>query len=328
MNMGFPSVRMRRLRRTPLLREIVKEVKLQPSDLVYPIFIDENAKAPVPIKSMPGYSRLPLSQVVDGARQTLEQGVKAVILFGIPSKKDEAGSEAFAENGVVQKAIRNLKKEFGDELAVISDVCLCEYTSHGHCGIVKNGEVQNDPTLETLQKVAVSQAKAGADVVAPSAMMDGQVQLIREGLDDAGFDNTAILAYSAKYASSFYGPFREAAGSTPQFGNRKSYQLDYGNPSEALREIELDINEGADIIMVKPAVAYLDIIHLAKSKFNVPIAAYNVSGEYSMLKAAAQNGWIDEKAAILETLTGIKRAGADLIVTYFAKDVKSWLNQL
>ena len=232
MNMGFPSVRMRRLRRTPLLREIVKEVKLQPSDLVYPIFIDENAKAPVPIKSMPGYSRLPLSQVVDGARQTLEQGVKAVILFGIPSKKDEAGSEAFAENGVVQKAIRNLKKEFGDELAVISDVCLCEYTSHGHCGIVKNGEVQNDPTLETLQKVAVSQAKAGADVVAPSAMMDGQVQLIREGLDDAGFDNTAILAYSAKYASSFYGPFREAAGSTPNLGTARATSLTTETPAK------------------------------------------------------------------------------------------------
>lgn len=328
MNTSFPSVRLRRLRRTPLLREIVKEVTLQPSDLVYPIFIDENAKAPVPIKSMPGYSRLPLNQVVAEAKKTLEQGVKAVILFGIPTKKDEAGSEAFAENGVVQKAIRNLKKQFGDELAVIGDVCLCEYTNHGHCGIVKNGEVQNDPTLETLQKVAVSQAKAGADIVAPSAMMDGQVQLIREGLDDAGFDQTAILAYSAKYASSFYGPFREAAESTPQFGNRKSYQLDYGNPRESVREMELDVNEGADIIMVKPALAYLDIISLAKSKFNVPIAAYNVSGEYSMLKAAAQNGWIDEKAAVLEMLTGIKRAGADLIITYFAKDVKSWLNQI
>ncbi len=321
-------MRMRRLRRTPLLREMVKEVKLHPSDLVYPIFVDENAKAPVPIKSMPGYSRLPLNQVVAEAKKTLEQGVKAVILFGIPTKKDEAGSEAFAENGVVQKAIRNLKKQFGDELAVIGDVCLCEYTNHGHCGIVKNGEVQNDPTLETLQKVAVSQAKAGADIVAPSAMMDGQVQLIREGLDDAGFDQTAILAYSAKYASSFYGPFREAAESTPQFGNRKSYQLDYGNPRESVREMELDVNEGADIIMVKPALAYLDIISLAKSKFNVPIAAYNVSGEYSMLKAAAQNGWIDEKAAVLEMLTGIKRAGADLIITYFAKDVKSWLNQI
>lgn len=326
--MSFPSVRMRRLRRTPLLREIVNEVKLHPSDLVYPIFIDENAKTPVPIKSMPGYSRLPINQVVGAARQTLEQGVKAVILFGIPSKKDETGSEAFAENGVVQKAIRSLKKEFGDELAVISDVCLCEYTSHGHCGVVKDGQVLNDPTLGLLQKVAVSHAQAGADIVAPSAMMDGQVQLIREGLDDAGFDQTAILAYSAKYASSFYGPFREAAESTPQFGNRKGYQLGYGNLSASIREMELDLNEGADIIMVKPALAYLDLIHIAKSKFNVPIAAYNVSGEYSLVKAAAQNDWIDEKAVILETLTAIKRAGANLIITYFAKDVKSWLNPL
>lgn len=326
--MSFPSVRMRRLRRTPLLREIVNEVKLHPSDLVYPIFIDETAKTPVPIKSMPGYSRLPINQVVEAARQTLEQGVKAVILFGIPSKKDETGSEAFAENGVVQKAIRSLKKEFGDELAVISDVCLCEYTSHGHCGIVKDCQVLNDPTLGLLQKVAVSHAQAGADIVAPSAMMDGQVQLIREGLDDAGFDQTAILAYSAKYASSFYGPFREAAESTPQFGNRKGYQLGYGNLSESIREMELDLNEGADILMVKPALAYLDILHIAKSKFNVPIAAYNVSGEYSLIKAAAQNGWIDEKAVILETLTAIKRAGANLIITYFAKDVKSWLNPL
>jgi porphobilinogen synthase len=323
---SFPELRMRRLRRTPAMRNIMQKVKLDPSNLVYPVFVDENAKAPIPIKAMPGYYRLPLQNVVDEVRQTVEQGIKAVILFGIPSKKDETGSSAFAEDGGVQEAIRKLKKEFDGELVVMTDVCLCEYTTHGHCGIVKDDEVVNDLTLEILQKVAVSQAKAGADVVAPSAMMDGQVRFIREALDDAGFKHVAIMAYSAKYASSFYGPFREAAECAPQFGSRKSYQMGYGDPSEALREIELDVNEGADVIMVKPALAYLDIIHLAKSKFNVPIAAYNVSGEYAMVKAAAQNGWIYEKAVILELLTAIKRAGSDLIVTYFAKDVKSWLS--
>ncbi|MCX8150700.1 MAG: porphobilinogen synthase [Candidatus Bathyarchaeota archaeon] len=324
--MSFPSVRMRRLRTTIALREITNEVELNPTDLVYPIFVDESAKNPLPIRSMPGYYRLPLNQVVKEARQTLEQGVKSIILFGVPSKKDELGSEAFSENGIVQRAIRNLKKEFGDTLVVISDVCLCEYTTHGHCGIVKDGKIQNDLTLKVLQKVAISHAKAGADMVAPSAMMDGQVRLIREGLDDTGYEQTAILAYSAKFASSFYGPFREAVESTPQFGNRKTYQLNYRNSREALREMELDLDEGADILMVKPAIAYLDIIHAAKAKFNVPLAAYNVSGEYAMLKAAAQNGWIDERVSIYETLIGIKRAGADLIITYFAKDVKSWLN--
>ncbi len=319
---------MRRLRRTPAMRYIMNNVKLQPSDLIYPLFVDENAKTPIPIKSMPGCSRLPLHDVTNDVRQAMEQDVKAVKLFGVPTKKDETGSGAFASDGIVQKAIEKLKNEFGEELVVIADVCLCEYTSHGHCGIIKDGQVQNDQALEILQKVAVSQAQAGADMVAPSAMMDGQVESIREALDDSGFDQTAIMAYSAKYASSFYGPFRDAADSTPKFGNRKSYQMSWGNPNEALREIELDINEGADIIMVKPALAYLDIISLVKSKFNVPVAAYNVSGEYAMIKAAAQNGWIDEKTAALEILTGIKRAGASLIITYFAKDVKAWLNQL
>jgi porphobilinogen synthase len=310
------------------MREMLSGIKLRPSDLIYPVFVEENAKKPVPITAMPGISRFPINQVSDEVRQAMEQGVKAVILFGIPTKKDETGSGAYATNGAVQKAIGKLKKEFGDQLVAFTDVCLCEYTSHGHCGIVKNGEVLNDPTLNVLQKVVVSHAEAGADVVAPSAMMDGQVQAIREALDDAGFDQTAVMAYSAKYSSSFYGPFREAAESTPKFGNRKAYQMSYGNPSEALREMELDVAEGADIIMVKPALAYLDLIALAKSNFNLPIAAYNVSGEYSMVKAAAQNGWIDEKTAALEILNGIKRAGADLIITYFAKDVKSWLNQL
>ncbi len=324
--MSFPTVRMRRLRRTPAMREMLDEVKISPNQLIYPVFVEENAKKPVPINAMPGVSRFPINQVADEARRAMEQDVKAVILFGIPAKKDETGSGAYAADGAVQKVIGKLKKEFGDELVVITDVCLCEYTSHGHCGIIKNGEVLNDATLEILGKVVVSHAEAGADIVAPSAMMDGQVVAIREALDDAGFEQTAVMAYSAKFSSSFYGPFREAAESAPQFGNRKAYQMGYGNPREALREIELDVNEGADIIMVKPALAYLDIISLAKSSFDLPVAAYNVSGEYSMVKAAAQNGWIDEKAVALEILTAIKRAGANLIITYFAKDVKAWLN--
>lgn len=324
--MSFHSARMRRLRRTPAMRDIVHKIRLHPTNLVLPIFVDENAKASIPIKSMPDYFRLPIEDVVEEAKQTHEQGVKAVILFGIPLKRDEMGSSAFAEDGGIQKAIRKLKNEFGGELVVMTDVCLCEYTTHGHCGIVEDGEIMNDPTLELLGKTAVSHAQAGADIVAPSGMMDGQVKVIREALDDAGFNQVGIMAYSAKYASCFYGPFREAADSTPSFGDRKSYQMGYGNSDEALREMMLDVKEGADIIMVKPALAYLDIIHLARAKFRVPIAAYNVSGEYSMVKAAAKMGWIDEKAAIIEMLTGIKRAGAALIITYFARDLKSWLN--
>ncbi|MCP8312928.1 MAG: porphobilinogen synthase [archaeon] len=319
---------MRRLRRTPALRDLIHKVRLHPSDLIYPIFVDEGAKAPVPIKSMPGYYRLPIKHVVEEAKQATEKGIKAIILFGIPSKKDETSSEAFDMNGIIQKTVRNLKNQFSDQLVVMTDVCLCEYTTHGHCGIVKDGEIVNDLTLQILQKVAVSHAQAGADIVAPSGMIDGQVKSIREALDNADFSQVGIMAYSAKYASCFYGPFRDAVESKPQFGDRKSYQMGYGNPDEALREMELDISGGADIIMVKPALPYLDIIYRAKSKFRVPIAAYNVSGEYAMIKAASQMGWIDEKAAILEILTGIKRAGADLIITYFAKDVGSWLNQL
>jgi porphobilinogen synthase len=306
---------------------MLNQINLQPSHLIYPIFVEEGIKKSVPISSMPGYSRLPIAQVVDEGKQALGQGVKSVLLFGIPAKKDEAGTSAFAKDGVVQKAIHELKKAFGQELVVIGDVCLCEYMSHGHCGIIKDSEVQNDQTLEVLGKVAVSYAEAGVDIVAPSAMMDGQVGAIREALDDAGFEQVPIMAYSAKYASGFYGPFREAAESTPKFGNRRSYQMSQGSQQEAMREIELDINEGADMIMVKPALAYLDIIALAKANFNVPIVAYNVSGEFSMVKAAAQNGWIDEKTVTREILTGIKRAGADLIITYHAKDAKTWLNQ-
>lgn len=321
-------MRMRRLRRTPALRDLMNKVRLQPSDLIYPIFIDERAQVPIPIESMPGYYRLPTQYVVEEARQVIERGIKAIILFGIPSKKDEMGSEAFAVDGIIQKTIHGLKNEFGDQLIVITDVCLCEYTTHGHCGIVKNGEIVNDLTLQILQKIAVSHAQAGADIVAPSGMIDGQVKSIREALDNADFNQVGIMAYSAKFASCLYSPFREAVESKPKFGDRRSYQMGYGNSDEALREMELDINEGADIIMVKPALPYLDIIYRAKSRFKVPIAAYNVSGEYAMIKAAAQMGWVDEKAAILEILIGIKRAGADLIITYFAKDVGLWLNQL
>jgi porphobilinogen synthase len=325
--MSFPTVRMRRLRRTATMRDMLNQVNLQPSNLIYPIFVDENIKKPVAIEAMPGYNRLPVSHVAAEGKRTIEQEVKSVLLFGIPTKKDEAGTSAFDKEGVIQKATRELKKAFKEELVVIGDVCLCEYMSHGHCGIIKDGEVKNDQTLDVLGKVAVSQAEAGMDIVAPSAMMDGQVGAIREALDDAGFDQVPIMAYSAKYSSGFYGPFREAAESTPKFGNRRSYQMSQGSQQEALREIELDINEGADMIMIKPALAYLDIIALAKTNFNVPIVAYNVSGEYSMVKAASQNGWIDEKTVTREILTGIKRAGADLIITYHAKDAKSWLNQ-
>jgi len=304
---------------------MMQRVSLRPSDLICPIFVDENLKKPVPIESMPGYSRLPVSGVIDEAKRVLRQGVKSVLVFGLPKAKDEKGSQAYASNGITQKAVIALKKEFGEELVVMTDLCLCEYTSHGHCGVYKNGEILNDPTLEILQKVAVSQAQARADVVAPSGMMDGQVKAIRTALDDAGFNQIAIMAYSAKFASCLYGPFRDAALCAPQIGDRMSYQMGFGNADEALREIEFDVNEGADIIMIKPALAYLDIIHATRATFNLPIAAYNVSGEYSLVKAAAQNGWIDEVAAINEILTGIKRAGADFIITYFAKDVGKWL---
>jgi porphobilinogen synthase len=323
--MSFPTVRMRRLRRTQALRDMLNQITLNPAHLIYPIFVEEGIKEPVPIKSMPSYSRLPLSMVAEEGKAALAQGVKSVLLFGIPAKKDEEGTSAYSPNGIVQKAIRELKKAHGDELVVIGDVCLCEYMRHGHCGIVKNGEVQNDSTLELLGRIAVSYAEAGIDIVAPSAMMDGQIMAIREALDETGHENIPIMAYAAKYASGFYGPFREAVESTPKFGDRRSYQMSQSSPQEALREMELDVAEGADMIMVKPALAYLDIIALAKANFNVPVVAYNVSGEYSMVKAAAANGWIDEKTIIREILVAMKRAGADLIITYHAKDAKSWL---
>jgi len=316
---------MRRLRRTPLMRELVREVTVSKSDLIQPIFVEEGLSKNTPISTMPGQSRFSLSSVKKEAQDLKDRGVRSVLLFGIPTHKDEEGSGASNPRGIVQLSIESLKEELGDEMVVGTDVCLCQYTSHGHCGIVRNGLVENDSTLKRLAAIAVSHAKAGADLVAPSAMVDGQVAAIREALDDNGFKDTAILAYAAKHSSSFFGPFREAAFSKPQFGDRRTYQIDYSNPDMAMREIALDIKEGADMIMVKPALAYLDIIYRAKRRFRMPMAAYNVSGEYAMLKAAAREGWIEEKPAILEVLTAIKRAGADMIITYHAKEVGEWL---
>ncbi len=316
---------MRRLRRTPLIRELVREVRLDRSDLIQPIFVEEALKTDAPIPSMPGQRRQALETVSREATKLVDNGVKSVILFGIPTVKDEIGSTAYDPNGIVQKTIRDLKDQFGDELVVFTDVCMCQYTSHGHCGLVSDGRIDNDETLSKLAEVAVSHARAGADMVAPSAMIDGQVKTIRQALDDNGFKDVTVMAYAAKHASSFFGPFREAAFSTPKFGDRRTYQMDYSNPEEALREISLDIKEGADMIMVKPALAYLDIIYRAKKRFQMPTAAYNVSGEFSMIKAAAREGWIDEKAAILEVLTSIKRAGADMILTYHALEAAEWL---
>jgi porphobilinogen synthase len=318
--MGFPINRMRRLRKNENLRRMVRETKISVDDLIYPLFVRPGKNIKVEISSMPGNYQWSVDLLVKECEEIFKLGIPAVILFGIPESKDELGSEAYSENGIVQRALRAIKKEVPD-LILIADVCLCEYTSHGHCGVVENGYVNNDKTLELLAKSALSFAEAGADIVAPSDMMDGRVKAIREILDRNGFFNIPIMAYSAKYASSFYGPFREAAESAPKFGDRKSYQMDPPNAREALREIELDIEEGADIIMVKPALSYLDIISKARERFNVPIAAYNVSGEFSMVKAASRLGWIDEEKIMYEILISIKRAGADLILTYFAKDI-------
>jgi porphobilinogen synthase len=306
---------------------MLNQIKIQPSNLIYPIFVDETVSEPIPITAMPGYYRCPLDQVIHEGQTALEQGIKSVLLFGIPAEKDDNGSGAYTKDGIVQQAASKLKAHFKEELVIMADVCVCEYVPHGHCGIIKDGDLLNDKTIEILSKIAVSQAAAGVDIVAPSSMMDGQVGAIREALDDEDFEETAILAYSAKYASAFYGPFREAADSTPRFGNRKNYQMHQGcSIKEALREIELDINEGADMVMVKPALAYLDVISLAKATFDVPIVAYNTSGEYSLVRAASLNGWIDEQAVIHEILSSIKRAGADMIITYHAKNVNAWLN--
>ena len=324
MTATYPKLRMRRLRRTEPIRSMVREVRLDASDFVYPLFIVPGQGVRREIPSMPGCYHLSADEAVREAHDVLNLGIPMVILFGLPSAKDPAGSGAYAEKGVVQEAIRALKKDLPD-LLVATDVCLCEYTDHGHCGIIEGGEVLNDKSLELIAKTALSHAEAGADLVAPSDMMDGRVQTIRTALDEGGHDTIPILSYAAKYASAFFGPFREAADSTPQFGDRRGYQMDPANAREALREMELDVAEGADILMVKPALPYLDILARARERFDLPLAAYNVSGEYAMVKAAAERGWLDERRTVLETLTCIKRAGADIIITYHAKDAAQWL---
>jgi len=324
--MPFPIHRPRRLRRSEAIRTMVRETSLSVHSLVYPLFVCPGARVKNEISSMPGNFRWSVDLLVEECKSVADLGIPAVILFGIPESKDEVGSGAYAEDGIVQRAVRALKKAV-PHLLVICDVCLDEYTSHGHCGLIKNGEVDNDVTLELLAKTAVTQVEAGADIVAPSDMMDGRVGRIRAALDERGFTATPILAYSAKYASGFYGPFREAADSAPKFGDRKSYQMDPANQREAMREIALDIEEGADIIMVKPAMPYLDVLALARQSFDVPLAAYQVSGEFSMIAAAAQLGWIDRERIVMESLTAIKRAGADIILTYFAKEVARQLGR-
>jgi len=311
------------LRRTPRLRALVRETRVTPDRLIYPLFVVPGQAAPREIPSLPGCFHLSAEEAAREAREVESLGIAGVILFGLPKAKDPAGSEGYAEDGVVQKAVRAIRSECRD-LLVMTDVCLCEYTSHGHCGVVDGGEVKNDPTLELLARMAVSHARAGAHVVAPSDMMDGRVGAIRTALDGSGFADTPILSYAAKYASAFYGPFREAADSVPQFGDRRGYQMDPPNVREALREARLDVEEGADIVMVKPALPYLDVIRAVRESCDVPVAAYNVSGEYAMVKAAAQKGWIDEQRVVQETLVSIARAGADMILTYHAKDFARW----
>jgi len=323
----FPKIRMRRLRGNENIRALVREAKLSVDDLIYPLFVIHGRGKREPISSMPGQFRLTVDELLREVKEAYGLGVKAVMLFGIPKTKDELGSEAYSDEGIVQQAIRALKDAI-PELVVIADVCLCEYTSHGHCGVIREGDVDNDETLELIGKTALSLARSGADVVAPSGMMDGQVKAIREVLDEEGFKGTIIMAYSAKYASCFYGPFRDAAESAPAFGDRRSYQMDPPNLREAILEIELDIEEGADIVMVKPALPYLDVIRAVRERFLRPIAAYNVSGEYAMIKAAGRLGWLDEERAMIEVLTSIKRAGADLILTYFAKEVAEKLGEM
>ncbi len=320
----FPISRPRRLRADENLRRLTRETAISTDDLIYPMFVVHGHDVAIEISSMPGCYQYSVDRLVSAAKELVTLGIPGTILFGIPDFKDALGSEAYADDGIIQQAIRALKDAV-PELLVITDVCLCEYTDHGHCGIIQHGDVLNDRTLELLAKESLSHARAGADVIAPSDMMDGRVGTIRAALDENGHESIPILAYSAKYASAFYGPFREAAESAPQFGDRRSYQMDPPNAEEALREVALDIEEGADIVMVKPALSYLDVICRVKDRFKMPVAAYNVSGEYAMIKAAAQQGWIDEKRAALEVLTSIKRAGADMILTYFAKSVAEWL---
>ncbi len=321
---GYPQVRLRRLRENEAMRRLFSETSLDVNDLIYPLFVTHGRGIRHEVESMPGVFQYSVDKLTREAKEVAALGINAVLLFGIPQGKDELGSSAYQPDGVIQQAIRAIKKAAPD-LLVITDVCLCEYTSHGHCGIVVDGDVDNDKTLELLARMALSHAEAGADIVAPSDMMDGRVKVIRQTLDGAEFINVPIMSYAVKYASAFYGPFRDAAQSAPQFGDRRSYQMDSANIREALREVEQDVAEGADIIMVKPALAYLDVISKVRDTFNHPIAAYNVSGEYAMVKAAASRGWIDERRLVMEILTSIKRAGADVIITYHAKDVARWL---
>lgn len=323
-NKGFK--RHRRLRRTESLRALVRETKLTKDDLIYPIFVVEGKGIKNEVSSMPGVFHISLDYLTEEMKELEAKGIRSVIVFGVPHEKDSQGSQAYCEHGIVQEAIRQIKRDV-PSLTVIADTCLCQYTDHGHCGLVENGEVLNDPSLELLVKTAVSQAEAGADIIAPSNMMDGFVAAIREGLDEAGYSQIPIMSYAVKYASAFYGPFRDAAHSSPQFGDRRAYQMDPANRLEALREAESDIEEGADFLIVKPALSYMDIMREVKDRFNAPLVAYNVSGEYSMIKAAAMNGWVNEQEIVMEKLTSMKRAGADLIITYFAKDAADWLNE-
>lgn len=317
--MGFPQHRLRRFRKNELFRELIRETHLRPDDFILPLFVRPGKGVKKAIPSMPGHFQLSIDHILKEVKEAKGLGILGVILFGIPEKKDEKGSEAYAKDGIIQRAIREIKGKV-DGILVITDVCLCEYTSHGHCGLVKNGKILNDETLELLAQMALSHAEAGADIVAPSDMMDGRVGAIRKALDEHHFEEIPILSYAAKYASSFYGPFRIAAESKPQFGDRKSYQMDPANGDEALREVRLDIEEGADMVMVKPALPYLDILYRVKKTFNIPVAAYHVSGEFALVKAASKLGWVDGEGVMMESLTAIKRAGADLILTYFAKE--------
>jgi porphobilinogen synthase len=322
--MSFPAHRPRRLRRSEALRSLVRETRLSTAGLIYPMFVCPGKKVRQEVSSMPGVFQQSADQIVEECCEVESLGIPGVILFGLPEKKDARGTSSTAADGVVQRAIEAIRKA-KLKLLVITDVCLCEYTDHGHCGVIENGEVANDGTLDILAQQAVSHARAGADIVAPSDMMDGRVGVIREALDEHKFENISILAYAAKYSSAFYGPFREAAQSTPQFGDRRGYQMDPANAREALKEVEMDLEEGADMVMIKPALAYLDIIRRVRDEFDVPVAAYNVSGEYAMVKAAVQKGWLDEQRVVIEILTSIQRAGADIILTYHAKDAAGWL---
>lgn len=321
----FPKVRLRRLRKSQAIRDLMQEIRISSNDLIYPLFVEEGLKDSKNIPSMSDIQRIPLSKIVDVVSDTLKLGIKGILIFGIPRKKDNNATVAYSEKGIVQKSIKTIKKNFGDKIVIISDVCMCQYTSTGHCGIVKGNTVDNDSSINILAKIAESHAAAGADIVAPSAMMDGQVLAIRERLDEAGFYDTSIMGYSAKMASPMYSPFRDLAGSTPLFGDRKSYQMTFTNSLEAIREIELDISEGADMIMVKPALPYLDLICKARELFKLPLFAYSVSGEYALIKAAAERGWVNEKEVMLELLSSIKRAGADIIITYYAREMAKLL---